>query len=44
MKKLKIQSIMIVGKRWFDKTYGNTYCSSRVYINGELASWLHGGK
>jgi len=37
MSKKKIKSIMIVGKRWFDKVYGNTYCSSRVYINGELS-------
>ena len=36
MKKQKIKSIMIIGKRWFDKVNGNTYCSSRVYINGKL--------
>lgn len=36
---------MVIGKRWFDKTYGNTYCSSRVYINGELSfkvPWTYG--
>ena len=41
----KIKSIMIIGKRWFDKTYGNTYCSSRVYINGEFklaVPWTYG--
>jgi len=41
----KIKSIMIVGKRWFDKVNGNTYCSSRVYINGEYSfcvPWTYG--
>lgn len=45
MKNKKIKSIMIVGKRWFDKVNGNTYCSSRVYINGELSfcvPWRYG--
>ena len=40
-----IASIMIVGKRWFDRTHGNTYCSSQVFINGELAfkiPWTYG--
>ena len=44
-KKIKIKSIMVIGKRWFDKVNGNTYCSSRVYINGELSfavPWQYG--
>lgn len=36
-KKTKIKSILVIGKRWFDKINGNTYCSSRVYINGEFS-------
>lgn len=27
-------SITVIGKRWFDKVNGNTYCSSRVYFDG----------
>lgn len=34
MKKLK--SITVIGKRWFDKVNGNTYCSAQVYFDGEL--------
>lgn len=30
-----IQSITIIGKRWFNKTYGNTYFSSLALVNGE---------
>lgn len=44
-KSKKIKSIMIIGKRWFDKVNGNTYCSSRVYINGEYSfsvPWQYG--
>lgn len=26
----------IVGRRWFQKTYGNTYHTARVFINGKL--------
>lgn len=33
----KIQSIMVIGKRWFDKINGSTYCSSRVFINGKFS-------
>ncbi len=34
MKNPKIESIMIIGKRWFDKVNGNTYCAARVYLFG----------
>ena len=27
-------TITIDGREWFDKTYGNSYCSARVSING----------
>lgn len=32
----KPKSITVLGKRWFDKVNGNTYCSSRVFFDGEL--------
>lgn len=43
--KCKIQSIMVIGKRWFDKVNGNTYCAARVYINGKFSfavPWQYG--
>ena len=33
---VKIQSLTIVANRWFDRTYGNTYHSVRVYGDNEL--------
>ena len=32
----KVKSIEIWGKRWFQRTYGNTYHKVRVYVNDEL--------
>lgn len=32
----KPKSITVIGKRWFDKVNGNTYCSSQVYFDGKL--------
>lgn len=34
VKKAKVKSITVIGKRWFDKVNGNTYCSARVYFDG----------
>lgn len=31
---MKIQSLFIEGRAWFDKTYGNTYHSVKVWANG----------
>ena len=31
-----INNITIIGRRWFQKTYGNTYHSVKVYVNGKL--------
>lgn len=28
------KSITVIGKRWFDKVNGNTYCAARVYFDG----------
>ena len=32
----KVSSIFIEGRLWFDKTYGNTYFSNRVWVNGKI--------
>ncbi len=29
-------NITIIGRRWFQKTYGNTYHSVKVYVDGKL--------
>ena len=31
-----IDSIVIVGRRWFQKSYGNTYHTADVFVNGQL--------
>ena len=31
----KPHSITLYGRRWFQKTYGNTYFSTVIYVNGE---------
>lgn len=32
----KIESLHIDGRRWFQRTWGNTFHSVRVYVNGEI--------
>jgi hypothetical protein len=32
----ELESIFIEGRLWFDKTYGNTYFSNRIWINGKV--------
>jgi len=32
----KVKSVEIWGKKWFQKSYGNTYHKVRVYVNNEL--------
>lgn len=32
----KLESITVVGRRWFDRTYGNTYHTASIYVNGKL--------
>jgi hypothetical protein len=32
-----LESVFIEGRLWFDKTYGNTYFSNRIWINGAIA-------
>lgn len=31
-----VQSIFIVGRRWFDSVNGNTYHTSEIYVNDEF--------
>ena len=28
-------NITIMGRKWFDRINGNTYCSSKIFIDGE---------
>jgi hypothetical protein len=37
-KRKKIKTITVVGKRWFQKTYGNTYFSAVGIIDGEVVT------
>lgn len=34
MKNIEGKAI-VIGKRWFDRTYGNTYHSVTIHVNGE---------
>ena len=31
-----VQNIIVVGRRWFEKTNGNTYHSAEIYVNGHM--------
>ena len=31
----KIESLRIYGRRWYQRSYGNTYHTARVIVNGE---------
>lgn len=31
---LVLRSIMIVGRRWFQRSYGNTYNTAEIWVNG----------
>jgi hypothetical protein len=37
--KLKMK-IHVIAKRWFQKSYGNTYHSVKVYVDGELIEYV----
>ena len=32
----KVKSIVVVGKRWFQRGPGNTYCTAEILVNGKL--------
>ena len=34
-RKLKVRSITVFGRRWFERTNGNTYHSALILVNGE---------
>jgi hypothetical protein len=31
-----VQNIVVVGRRWFERTNGNTYHSAEIYVNGHM--------
>ena len=31
----KMRALLVIGRRWFQKKYGNTYHSAQVFVNGE---------
>ncbi len=31
----KTRSVVVTGRKWFQKSYGNTYHRTRIYVNGE---------
>jgi hypothetical protein len=35
-----LASVLIEGRRWFDKVNGNTYHSARIWINGRVVGQL----
>jgi hypothetical protein len=39
-KRPKVRSIAIHGRRWFQRTYGNTYFSAEIFVNGSLVHKL----
>ena len=37
---MRIQSIFVLGKRWFDRVNGNTYNSVEIFVNGRKVAIL----
>jgi hypothetical protein len=35
-----MKTLQLIGRRWFDRTYGNTYNSVAIYVDGELVASL----
>lgn len=35
-----MKSLHIEGRRWFRRTAGNTYCTSRIFLDGKLVATL----
>jgi|688.fasta_scaffold04876_11 hypothetical protein len=33
---VEVESIFIIGRRWFEKTNGNTYHTSEIYVNNNF--------
>ncbi len=40
VKKGSLLSVFINAKQWRDKTYGNTYYSAQISVNGEIVGYL----
>jgi len=41
----EIKEIDVIGRRWFDRINGNTYCASKVFVNGQhvaTTGWEYG--
>lgn len=36
----KVESVFIEGRSWFDKTFGNSYWSARIWVNGRVIGQL----
>lgn len=37
---MKIKTVTVFGKRWFDRVNGNTYFSNQVYVNGDYVGGI----
>jgi hypothetical protein len=35
MRKKRPKTITIIGRRWFARLYGNTYCTASIYVDGK---------
>lgn len=33
-----MQSVVVVGRRWFQRTYGNTYHTALIVVNGQTVA------
>lgn len=36
----KVKNIQVIGRRWFQKSFGNTYHSVQVFVDGELIGYM----
>lgn len=34
------KSVFVEARQWVDKTYGNSYFSGRVWVNGEIVAYM----
>jgi len=37
---MNTQNIMVTGRRWFQRTYGNTYFSAVGYVDGDIKATI----
>ena len=40
MRRRKPTSIGVIGRRWFQRSYGNTYFSAAIYVDGEAVHYI----